>query len=196
MPALGFDPDSFMDAYSGNRDGANRLALDSSPISPFLLAIADKKVWQGTATELLERLNLMSDDRTQRQWAWPKSPQAVSNALRRLTPNLREAGIDVIHRQTSGTRSIKSITIRKAGESSDAMDACDAPGGPASQSVDDFPPVSEQRPLWCSCPGQRSTRAEFMKLACNHKEGYGCPDCGGCRNPACSSALSEKHDVR
>jgi hypothetical protein len=193
MPALGFDPGSFMDAYNGNRDGANSLVLESSPIYLFLQAIADKEVWQGTATELLDRLNRTADDLTQRQRSWPKSARAVSNALRRLAPNLREAGIDVIHEQTSGTRSVKSITIRKVGESFDAIDACDATEVPASQKIESvagFPPVSKRGPLVCSCPRQRSTPAKFMKLACNHGEGYGCPACGGCRNPACSSALA------
>ena len=199
MPALGFDPASFIDAYNGNRDGANSLVLESSPIYLFLQAIVDKKVWQGTATELLDRLNRMADDLTQRQRSWPKSPRALSNALRRLAPNLREAGIDIIHEQTSGTKSVKSITIRKMGESFDAKDACDAPEAPASQSAEsvaDFPPVSKRGPFGCSCPRESFTRAKFMQLACHHGEGYGCTACGGCRNPACSAALSEKHDVR
>ena len=132
MPALGFDLDSFMNAYNSNRNGANSLILESSPIYLFLQAIADKEVWRGTATELPDRLNRMADDLTQRQRSWPKSARALSNALRRLAPNLREAGIDVIHQQTSGTRSVKSITIRKMGESFDAIDACDAPEYPAS----------------------------------------------------------------
>ena len=193
MPALGFDPDSFMDAYNGNRDGANSLALESSPISLFLQTIADKEVWQGTATELLDRLNRMADDLTQRQRSWPKSARAVSNALRRLAPNLREAGIDVIHQQTSGTRSVKSITLRKIEKSFDAIDACDAPEAPASQSTEsvaDFPPVSKPGPFGCSCPRESFTRAKFMQLTCHHGEGYGCTACGGCRNPACSAALS------
>ena len=199
MPALGFDPDSFMNAYNGNRDGANSLALESSPISLFLQTIADKEVWQGTATELLDRLNRMADDLTQRQRSWPKSPRALSNALRRLAPNLREAGIDVIHQQTSGTRSVKSITLRKIEKSFDAIDACDAPEAPASQSAESvagFPPVSKPGPFGCSCPRESFTRAKFMQLTCHHGEGYGCTACGGCRNPACSAALSEKHDVR
>jgi hypothetical protein len=29
-----------------------------------------------------------------------------------------------------------------------------------------------------------------MQLTCNHGSGYGCSVCGGCRNPACSAALS------
>ena len=85
----------------------------------------------------------MSDELTQRHRSWPKTARAVSNELRRLAPNLREFGINVIHQQTSGTRSVKSITIRKARESSDAIDACDAPEYPASQSVAGFLPVCE-----------------------------------------------------
>ena len=199
MPALGFDTDSFIDAYNGNRDGANSLVLESSPIYLFLQAIVDKKVWQGTATELLDRLNRMAVDLTQRQRSWPKSPRALSNALRRLAPNLREAGIDIIHEQTSGTKSVKSITIRKMGESFDAKNACDAPEAPASQSAEsvaDLPPVSKRGPFGCSCPSGGLLAAKFMQLTCNHGRGYGCPGCGGCRNPACSAALSEKHDVR
>ncbi len=132
----------------------------------------------------------MADDLTQRQRYWPKSARALSNALRRLAPNLREAGIDVTHQKTSGTRSVKSIVVRKVEESFDAIDACDALETPASQSVADFSPVSKRGPFGCSCSGESFTRAKFMQLTCNHGSGYGCSVCGGCRNPACSAALS------
>ena len=84
-------------------------------------------------------------------------------------------------------------------KSFDAIDACDAPEAPASQSAESvagFPPVSKPGPFGCSCPRESFTRAKFMQLTCHHGEGYGCTACGGCRNPACSAALSEKHDVR
>ena len=51
--------------------------------------------WEGTATELLALLEDVADEKTRKQKAWPESARALSNALRRLAPNLRAAGIDL-----------------------------------------------------------------------------------------------------
>ena len=54
MPALNLTQDDFLNAYNGNRNDANALALESSPVVPPLRDITNiVDEWQGTATELL-----------------------------------------------------------------------------------------------------------------------------------------------
>ncbi len=47
----------------------------------FLQASADDS-WQGSASELLERLNVIADDAVRRSKEWPGQPQHLGNKLR------------------------------------------------------------------------------------------------------------------
>jgi hypothetical protein len=91
------NPDEFMDAYKGNRSDANELALDASLIVPALreLLAAKGEAWQGIATALLQDLSEHADERTRKARGWPTNGRSLSNALRRVAPNLRQAGVDV-----------------------------------------------------------------------------------------------------
>lgn len=125
-PALPWSPGTFIAAYAGNRESANELALDSSPIGKVFidwasgLGIGDDGdadddefhtlIWEGTATELLNELNNNTDDKTLNLKSWPKTASTLSNELRRLAPNLRAFGFDVELGQRTGRR--RSITIR------------------------------------------------------------------------------------
>jgi hypothetical protein len=94
-PALGLKPGSFMEAYTSNRSSANELTLDVSPIVAPLRELLECADWMGTATSLLADLNAHASEKTQGLKAWPRSGQALSNALRRLAPNLRATGVSV-----------------------------------------------------------------------------------------------------
>jgi hypothetical protein len=83
-----------MDAYNGNRNAAHELAFEASLIVPPLRTIVEGGAWLGTATELLERLAKNVDEQTRKRRGWPGDGKAVSNALRRLAPNLRAVGIN------------------------------------------------------------------------------------------------------
>jgi len=87
---LGWMPGQFLRAYRNNRRRANELVLETP------LAEAVRKVdlpWEGTAAELLKLLSAAVDDGVRKQRGWPPSGRTLSNALRRLVPNLRQAGI-------------------------------------------------------------------------------------------------------
>ena len=100
---LGLEPGAFMKAYGENRSNANDLALDVSPLPTALQSFLEMqrpdseetRTWEGTATELLECLNTRVNDNTSRLRAWPKSASILGGALKRLAPNLREAGFGV-----------------------------------------------------------------------------------------------------
>jgi hypothetical protein len=112
---LGMSPDDFIDAYTGNRSDANELALDAALIVPPLrdLLAAKGEAWQGTATELLHDLHEQADERTRKAKGWPSNGRTLSNALRRVAPNLRQAGIDVTF--LPGRRKGRLIHIEERG---------------------------------------------------------------------------------
>jgi len=114
-PALGWPVGSFLDAYRRNREQSNNLTLDSSPLFRPIKRIADEGVWQGTATELRNRLGMeLLEIPTNEHLPLPSSPKELSQSLRRLAPNLSQAGITVEFSRTSGDHSIRIITIKKS----------------------------------------------------------------------------------
>ena len=95
-PALGWPAGSFLNAYSRNRTSANETAIESCIVAePFLSFMDGRNEWQGTATELLAKLEGSTDERTTKQRDWPKRPHLLSSKLRRIAPNLRAMGIDL-----------------------------------------------------------------------------------------------------
>jgi hypothetical protein len=111
-PALGWTADAFLEAYTGNREAANELTLEASPIKPFVSHKADIG-FTGTAQQLLDDLNLMASEHIRRQNTWPKNGRSLSNALRRIAPNLRAIGIDIEFRRESGGTRQRSICISR-----------------------------------------------------------------------------------
>lgn len=108
--ALGWKAGSFVRAYVANRADANDLALEASPVVPGLRAFVASLLdgsWSGTSTELLRQLEARADDAAKRLKSWPGNPKALSDALIRLAPNLRQAGIDVEIGKSGGKRYVK-----------------------------------------------------------------------------------------
>ena len=100
-PSLGHREEAFLRAYDDMQQIANELPLDSSPIVPPLWTVAGKaweqgQSWVGTATNLLDAISLHVDDATRKMKSWPKAGRALSNTLRRLQPNLHQAGMAVV----------------------------------------------------------------------------------------------------
>jgi hypothetical protein len=110
-PALGLEAGEFMEAYERNQEEATGLALSASPLFEPLKTLVEAKSgnFDGTATELLNQLNLTVDEKTFKTRGWPKAPNALTNQLRRRAPNLRHVGIVVEWPpRTSGKRSSSS----------------------------------------------------------------------------------------
>lgn len=106
--ALSSQPGSFLEAYRDNRDAAHQMAVETSAIGTVLLDLLDNSpgAWESTVAQLLDALEQKADDRTKRRKDWPKGPRGLSGALRRLAPNLRELGVDVLFlaRSAAGRR--------------------------------------------------------------------------------------------
>jgi hypothetical protein len=95
-PALPWPAGGFMDAYAGNRDDANELAIEASAIGPAILGLMNgRDAWSGTTQELLAVLvDRHADEKTRKRPDWPTTPKAMSDKLRRLAPVLRRHGIE------------------------------------------------------------------------------------------------------
>jgi len=112
--ALGLPAGTFLSAYEGNRQAANDLALETSCVGPAVLSFLDSRTaWDGSASELLEKLESVADPKIKTLREWPKSPSALSGRLSRITPNLRQMGIEV--KLTRGARK-RCIFLEKVRE--------------------------------------------------------------------------------
>jgi hypothetical protein len=110
-PALGWEPGAFMAAYSRNREVANALALEASPLVSAVQTLVSSRQWDGPPNKLLKELEeLARGDGTFHYRGFPQTPQALSKALRRLAPNLRMSGIDA--QFPPGRRNGRRILLR------------------------------------------------------------------------------------
>ena len=92
--ALGLERGEALTAYRANCAETHNLALESSPLYEPVAELA-RQGFSGTVTELHARLNCMMSESMRRSVRWPKAPNALSNALRRMASNLRAVGIEI-----------------------------------------------------------------------------------------------------
>jgi hypothetical protein len=94
--ALMWPRDTFIKAYEANRFAANCSAMEASPVALAVEAlVTEERIFEGTATELLNKLFVYADEQAQKHRAWPDSGWKLSGALRRLAPSLRASGVEV-----------------------------------------------------------------------------------------------------
>jgi hypothetical protein len=133
-PALGWPNGTFLKAYRANIEAAQELALEFSLVATAIEEFVERVVvpglvpgfgvdsnmiddaWVGTATELLRVLE-NEDSSRKRQRGWPRSPAALSNALRRLAPVFRTRGIQIEFDQRWGHDRRRLIKIETRGNS-------------------------------------------------------------------------------
>jgi hypothetical protein len=92
--ALGMKPGEALAAYRANSAEARDLALEASPLYQPLAELA-REGFTGTVAELRARLDSMVSDAMRRSVRWPKAPNGLSSALRRMAATLRAAGIEL-----------------------------------------------------------------------------------------------------
>jgi putative DNA primase/helicase len=147
-PALPWQAGEFLNEYLANRDSANVVSLEASPIYGPLVAI--DLPFEGTASELLARLLCQLPDAKKQPKGWPANARSLSNALRRIAPNLRRDGIEVTFHKKERPRKITIERSAKTGifasdatgekpraQGSDASVASDA-NSPTPQTVKSF----------------------------------------------------------
>lgn len=119
--ALGWAPGSFCEAYFDSREEANAAVLDTSLIAKYIMELSlFDPPWVGTATDLLEELEKRAGlaEARQKPKGWPTGPRAISGMVKRLAPNLRKAGVEVVGWRETGSSRRRMLSIRKAEQSS------------------------------------------------------------------------------
>ncbi len=123
-PGLPIEPGTFLQRYTANRDAADEIALEASPIASALATLmSGRPAWSGTPRQLHEELTRVIQRRpsadhsgsSQLPRSWPPNAQRLSAELRLLMPNLRRAGMNVV----IDRRHHRHITITTAGASHD-----------------------------------------------------------------------------
>ena len=92
--ALDMKPGEAIAACQTNSAEAPDLALEASPLYMPLVELA-REGFTGTVAELHARLDSMVSDAMRRSVRWPKAPNGLGNALRRMATDLRAAGVEL-----------------------------------------------------------------------------------------------------
>jgi hypothetical protein len=137
-PACPWDKDTFITAYTSNRQGAIETTLDGDPVVEVVQKILP---WVGTATDLLAELNQRTPDSITKRKDWFSRPRQVSDALRRLAPDLRKTGIEVAFTKRGHNRS-RLIEISRIAASAASADQPNVfRGADAADVADDAKPL-------------------------------------------------------
>jgi hypothetical protein len=141
---LGWKAGTFMSAYMGNREGANESAIEASPIGAIIQRMISERsdAWIGTATDLLKVLEgLLPIDRNGKPLCphgWPKNSRSVAGDLRRIAPNLRAIGLNVVFEREGHGRK-RTINIVKTAKFASAPSAASA--DPETEAILGDPPA-------------------------------------------------------
>jgi hypothetical protein len=127
-PALPWQPGEFLALYRDNIAAANTLTLEASTIFPML---AGTMPFEGTSTELLEKLKGQLPDAKKKPEDFPSNARALSGALKRIAPNLRRMGVNITWTRAFDKSRSRMLTIKQndpknrenfASDTSDASD--------------------------------------------------------------------------
>lgn len=149
--ALGWNTGDFLNAYQQDRAAAHEIAIESSPIGPYIPLILAVGDFEGTPAELLNKLTGCASSASFLDGAegaagvdptkargWPRTPSGLSAMLRRLAPDLRAEGIEVEWIRTAGSNSKRIITVSRSPEATVATVAPVAPASGPSRSPEEI----------------------------------------------------------
>ncbi len=169
-PALGWEPGTFLSAYDAAQSDASGLAREADSVALALVEFMDggpgrmgrtpsewtdeatERTWRGSASRLLDQLNLVAGEETRRARGWPKTPAHLSSRLRRVAPSLRGAGIEV---ETGRNKRASIITLRLRREP-----AQDEAGRDTQQPERECEGATPPAPATPSTPGREGEAAE------------------------------------
>jgi hypothetical protein len=124
-PGLGWEENSFLPLYDVVRNSTHSVALEASVIAaPLWTMMKAQRTWEGTARELLDKLNAAAPERTRLQKGWPAQPNALGGALTRIAPHLRALGLSVtMARHGKAGKRIITLHLEQARTSPSASSA-------------------------------------------------------------------------
>lgn len=122
--ALGWEPGTFIAAYDASCQDAAQIALEASPLWPYLEQCADGQAL--TASDLLARLRELAGEEAVHARGWPKAANTLSGMLKRLAPELRKVGIEAEQGSLGAEGDRRKVwTLRKMAETIDPIDPID-----------------------------------------------------------------------
>ena len=99
------------------------------PLTPRAVREVARAGFSGTSSELLLLLSKLASDSTRRSRRWPKAPNALSSALRRMAGSLRSTGIEIdFNRADHQGRRV--ISVKSASLVPQRSSASSAPSAP------------------------------------------------------------------
>jgi len=127
--------DTFLAAYSGNRDEAVESVIDGDPIAAAICTVMSRRtVWTQTATELLGALAEVAGERAVNSKTWPASPRALAGRLRRAATFLRKMKIE-IEFEREGRARTRIIRITNTANHSAPESRGTGPSAPSASSA-------------------------------------------------------------
>lgn len=129
-PKLGVSAGAFMESYAMSRESADLVALDSMELTePLLIAVGDG--FQGSAHDLLRRIESLSDPQIRRSRFFPKNARALAGIVRRMAPALKRRGFFVSFSRAHGARKIEisKVLVSMKQENIENFAAPSAPAG-------------------------------------------------------------------
>jgi putative DNA primase/helicase len=115
-PGLGWQPGTFVAAYSDNQREVEQTAFESDPVAIEICRLVEPLPygWEGTAAELLDALTEHAPESATKLKTWPATAQGLGNRLMRCAPLVRANGYN-IEKRHSGNRTIRISPIAKRG---------------------------------------------------------------------------------
>ena len=130
---------TFIDAYNGNRQDANAIAIEASMVGQAVMRFMEgQHCWSGTCKDLLKDLESIADEKILKRKDWPSNERKLRAELDRVAPNLRAEGIDVQRLPRKGHS--RPILLRRIDSGSAAV----AEGRQASRPL---PPLRPEEPV-------------------------------------------------
>jgi energy-coupling factor transporter ATP-binding protein EcfA2 len=152
-PAFGWTEAEMLAAMEANRKASVETVVEADPIAEAVRVIMEENKlqgWTGTATQLLEAVNMRVAIEVKNERGWPKDAARLSARLKRVAPALRRSGVEIANDREprTGKRTITIAPTRERQSASSASQrhrdpnpaAGDAPGDAAEgASVTDNP---------------------------------------------------------
>jgi hypothetical protein len=104
-----WDSGTFLTAYEANRNAANDEVISGSQLALAICTLLDDETgWEGTSTDLLNKLSSMMDGQPflKDKAVWPQTPKRLSERLSRIMPALRRSGIEIERHNGSNHRRV------------------------------------------------------------------------------------------
>lgn len=93
---LGFEKDAFINAFEENKNSANYVALEGSPLAETIQTYVKKhNSFEGNLQQFLDALKPFATEEIRKSKDYPKTPRGVRSKLERINPNLRAIGIHI-----------------------------------------------------------------------------------------------------